>query len=116
MADCQDLVNSVNAVDTTLQSILEEIQLSRAVLIEQKEAQIRIETHLGFRLTSRAFQREADTKLVEALLYVADSISERIAQSTQAQNGLGGIPGTDIPDIPAVDNSLDLDTPGGSPP
>lgn len=111
MATCEDLVNAVNALDTTLQSILGEVQELRAVHIETKEEITKVEKHLGYRLPARAFWVHALTQIVSAVNLTGDVIAERIAQDTQA-NFSNSIPATDVPEITLPDGALDSDTPG----
>lgn len=112
MADCQDLVDSVNNLRVVMESILEELQFTRAVAIESKEVLTLVEAHLGFRLTSRAYQRAAHDQVILALNAHADIVAERIAQHSQLTSGASTILATDVPDILVADPALDVDTPG----
>lgn len=114
MANCQDLVNSVLALDATQQSILSELQELRAVVIETKESIIKVEKHLGFRLPARGYWTEALKSIVESIITAGDVVAERVAQHTQLSSGSSDIPTSDIPDVPVLDAALDVDTPGTS--
>lgn len=116
MADCQDMVDSVNNLRVVMESILEELQFTRAVAIENKEALTRVEVHLGYRLVSRAYVREAHKKTIQVLNSIGDVVAERLAQHTQQSLGKGSIPDTAIPDIVPADDGLDADSPGSTPP
>lgn len=113
MADCQDLVNAVNNVDTTLQSILAEIQETKAIQGEIREAIVRVEVHLGFRLTSRAYQHSAHQQTILAINGIGEVVAERIAQHSQQTMGNSAILATDLPDVLPADAALDADSPGG---
>lgn len=116
MADCQDLVNSVDALRGVMESILTELEDTRAVAIETKDALTRVEVHLGFRLVSREYTRESHKQTIAVLNSIGDVVAERLAQHTQQTLGKGSIPDTTIPDIVPADDVLDVDSPGGTPP
>lgn len=112
MATCQDLVDAVTQLNSTQQSILEEVQSSNVILADIKESLNDAEKHLGFRLPSRGLWDEFFKQVVSAINLGSDVVAERVAQHTQAAVGTSGIPASDVPEIPQLDVTLDINTPG----
>lgn len=112
MASCEDLVNAVFAVNTTLGVIQLQQQIDAAVLEQIRDHLGDISLHLGERLPHRQLWKEAMAKIIETILTSGDVVAERIAQQVQADLGLTAIAPSDIPDVPPLDVTLDIDTPG----
>lgn len=112
MADCQDLVDAVYAVNTTLGVISLQQQVDAAVLQEIRDKVENISLHLGQRLPHRDLWKDALAKLVESIITCGDVVAERVAQQVQADLGLSAIATSDIPNVEPLDLSKDIDTPG----
>lgn len=115
--------DSVDDVDVSLAGLLLRIERDLRVKIPATvddpekvytvvKSLTNLATILEERLSSRAYKIEADTRYIEVLQYVADSITERIAQHTQVSSGSSELADTGLADTVALDTATDNNTPG----
>lgn len=119
MASCQDLVDAVNAINTTLSSIktdisaiktnTDKIQVSLCKNESLGDNTGKIAESLDQRQLHRSFQQSFAQDLLDVISLASDNIAAKIDQALYPISGVK-CPSTGVPTVDPIDVGLDLDT------